>query len=81
MRQELNQKYTPKLEWIEADDDGLDPTWLDLPDTIKWQRIQAVQEFAWSFPNALGITYPSKMDKTEGVFVGLPRSQQNVRHD
>ncbi len=81
MRQEPNQKPPAKLEWIEADDDGLDPIWLELPDDIKWERIRAVQEFAWSFPNAFGVTYANKMDKTKGIFVGLPRSQQNIRHD
>jgi hypothetical protein len=68
---QLNPDGTLKLEWIEPDDDGLDPTWLELPDEEKWERIKKVNEFAWSFPNAFGIDYPTKMDKTQGIFIGL----------
>lgn len=75
---ELNPDGTLKLRWIEADDDGLDPAWLELPDDVKWARIKAVQEFAWSFPNAFGIAHNKKMDRTVGIFEGLPRSQQKI---
>jgi hypothetical protein len=37
---QLNPDGTLKLEWIEPDDDGLDPTWLELPDEEKWEQIR-----------------------------------------
>jgi hypothetical protein len=47
---QLNPDGTLKLKWIEPDDDGLDPAWLELPDEEKWEQIRQFMKrgVAWA---------------------------------
>lgn len=70
----LNPDGTLKIIPIEPDDDGLDPTWITLPDEERWEQMRQLTEFAFDFPNARGIRYGHRVDRSR-VFEDLPRSK------
>lgn len=52
------------LEWIEEDDDGLDPNWLKLSIAQRLQVMNQLREQALNFRDAaLKITTPRRMDR------------------
>ena len=61
-----------ELEWIEEDDDGLDPHWLDLPIAERIRIIEELKERGLDFMDALtGTRTPRRVDRTVNRFVPL----------
>ncbi len=53
-----------EIEWIEEDDDGLDPNWLNLSFTERFQIMYKLREQALNFRDAvLKISTPRRMDR------------------
>ena len=73
----LNPDGSLKIIPIEPDDDGLDPTWTDLPDQERWTQLEALIRFAFAFPNADGTTYSQRVDRSV-FFLDLPISRAHA---
>jgi hypothetical protein len=55
---------TLELEWIEADDDGLDPHWLELSPEHRWRTLEELREYAFRWRDAaLHTVTPRRMDR------------------
>lgn len=66
---------TLELEWIEEDDDGLDPNWLTLSFAERVKRIGELRENGLLLLDAFrGTLTPRRMDRTINRFVPLEPS-------
>jgi hypothetical protein len=55
---------TLEIEWIEEDDDGLDPHWLELTPEERFRQLEALRQSAFNFRDAaLGTVTPRRMDR------------------
>jgi hypothetical protein len=61
---------TLKLEWIEEDDDGLDPRWLELSYAERIRRAEELKERGLDLMDAMnGTCTPRRMDRSANRFV------------
>ena len=53
-----------QIEWIEEDDDGLDPHWLEYTPEERFRQLEALRQSAFDFRDAaLGTVTPRRMDR------------------
>jgi hypothetical protein len=53
-----------QIEWIEEDDDGLDPHWLEYTPEERFRQLEALRQSAFNFRDAaLGTVTPRRMDR------------------
>ncbi len=53
-----------EIEWIEEDDNGLDPHWLELPPEERFRQLEALRQSAFDFRDAVfGTVTPQRMDR------------------
>lgn len=75
VQMQLNPNGKLKITPIEPDD-GLDPNWIALPDTVRWAQVRKFMEQGTNFERRFAKREVSlKVAKTKNVFDGLPKSQ------